>query len=371
MTNPTTLAVFATIFFASGCTKNDTKISTAHLETAVMQPIVPVTIQTTAPEKSTTRFERIFSNTRELRAFSYLRVSDQDHDGELIQDGDWEIISGITLDGKLGASCKRQRGKINCFDFSGYGINHLGDVFAKNVYKEVAPPAWAIAALTIPRTELIDDAVDDLTWVEADVSASEPYLTLRDNSLGVRFAARVGGNWKTTSLRDGGKTAEPAVWQFVDTSVLTPAKSFGVVLSSYVKEGCVRAEFITMEIFQLQGDEFIDIGHVEMGEGIWLSTEGNSHFGLYDQRDPNHYRVRLSATTQQAKLILAVADKHLPNAGKLRRIRDNCRVEVDFQRTKSILTRAGAHLLKDVLCAPATNNQPTAPTSKYCAALVR
>ncbi|MGE3457771.1 MAG: hypothetical protein AB7O24_21845 [Kofleriaceae bacterium] len=189
---------------------------------------------------------------------------------------------------------------------------------------------------------------DDVASIEVSLDAAEPVLIVH-GSAGDRFAIRRDGRWRLSEEKSGGKSTEPFYFGAVDTSELTEQPSIGLILGEYVKESCIRYETIDLEIMRIEHDKLVDIGAVRVGVGVWIYVD-HTKFGLFDDRDPNHYRVLLQPTVEHGRLRLEVESRHTPrDVSRLRKLARNCGMDLDAEQVDDLAKRAGVHTLSSVM----------------------
>lgn len=258
----------------------------------------------------------------------------------------WTIISAIADDNR-GASCIATRTQTRCFEFSGYNHEHLVDVFVKANYAEVPPPEWAtsiLGALSQQPAGNID--------IDVELDGAEPILTI-DAELGVQYAVKRDGRWRLSDIEDGGKSHRPFYFGVVDLTAAAGFPAIGLVLGGYSKEGCVRSEWDNLVVLRVDGDNLVEVGRIPIGAADWVERD-QSHFALFDPKDPNHYALRLAARVRLDGLVqLDVAERHTPRA--LRKQRNPCGVEIGFDAVDRFATLVGAHRLDDLLRDAAAN----------------
>jgi hypothetical protein len=221
-------------------------------------------------------------------------------------------------------------------------------VLLKQHRPTITVPTWVTATLAAAKR------APDITSIETFLGEGGPVLMIGDID-GVHFAVRRDQRWRISTITYfGGKASRPGYFGSVDLTRATGTPSIGVVISSYIKESCVRAEIIELVVLHVDGDELADHGSAVIGEGAWFAI--GDKFGLFDPRDPNHYRIQLRPTVEpDGRIRLAVDSKHTPKS--LRKRDAICGVETGFADIDKLLKLVGKHELAKLLESQKRKNE--------------
>lgn len=269
-----------------------------------------------------------------LTTFTLFRLDDADDPAP----PRW-VLSALPAAGEP-ATCTLEPDRPRCIAFAGLDPGHLGGVLSRppREHKAIATPAWAT---TIARVVL---AAAEVPQFVAEPDAAQPVLLISTLDEGTAVAVRrADAWWVSDGVFDGGKSPAPLFYGAHDTTAATGYPSLVIRLGAYTKEGCVRAETITLHL--LRGDpatrRLSEVGQVEVGQLMWVG-----HDRLFDQAAPNHLGVVL-ALEVGAGGALRLVTEHQRRRKKVDRCAQQAGDLADFERSLDQLGRRVGPLALD------------------------
>jgi len=243
-----------------------------------------------------------------------------------------------------GATCMRDGDATHCIAFAGYERQGILDALAREASSIPAPP-WAIAILD--HATKLDGPLDIASHSEGTAGI---VLDVHEDTS--RFAVKRDGAWRLSGPYDGGRSLRPFYFGAFDLSAAVGEPAIGLALGRYTKEACVRAETDELVVLVTDGDHLAERGRTLLGLADWVAPAGENPFGPFDDRDPNHYAVRLAPRVlPDHRVQLEVAQRHTPTA--LRGRDTGCGLGVIATAPiDAVLGRVGPHRLAELLAEP-------------------